>query len=396
MNSYTPEDVTLADPIFDAWRLPELTPAAFRELGSGPVPNLQQLRYLAGFALLAPTSHNTVPQRLALSALDGAIDVFVSTSDILPESDCKGRQALVSVGCAIANLELAAAALELDVHVTTRDVAGSELIATKGESIAALVQLARVGFRARTGVAGEPSAPWLRLMLAHKVVRAEYDRTLPLGAELSAMLPGLVAEVDPKLRLHLIDQSLALRGLGKFQEQADRYVLENPRFAKELGHWLLPNDERSNGRAMRGYEFGFDDAFAKAVHGGLLGESALLPDQIAAFARGGRAGLESSAAVLVITTDGDDSQARINAGRAGHRLSLWLQQHGFASAFHAALTEVEWVSKMFAATVLRTTRRPMLLLRVGRVKRAADSQRPHAARPHLDAILVPSALHPLT
>jgi hypothetical protein len=376
-----PKRVVLDGPIFDAWRVPVLDRHQFEALGAAQL-GLEQLRYLANFAVLAPTTHNTVPQRLRLDPAARAIDVFVAPEGVLPESDAKGRQALVSVGCAIANLELAAQALGLSSTVRTHQLPPEALHADSPRGPA--LQVARVEFEPGSAA----SEPWLELMLEHRVVRAEYDRAQLLSEELRATLPELVAATDPALQLHVLEQSLVLRALGKFQEQADRYVLENRRFASELGEWLLPNDERANPRAMRGYEFGFDDAFASLVHEGLLGSGTLLPDQVAAFAKGGRVGLESSAAVFILSTAKDTTAERVAAGRAGQRLGLTLQKHGYSSAFHAALTEVEWVSKMFAATVLKTTRRPLLVMRVGKVKRAADLRRPQAARPSLDQILL--------
>jgi hypothetical protein len=374
--------VVLDGPIFDAWRVPVLERRQFEALGAAAL-GPEQLRYLARFAVLAPTTHNTVPQRLRLDPAGQAIDVFVSPEHVLPESDNKGRQALVSVGCAIANLELAAQALGVRSNVTVHQLPADALQA--GASSPAPLHVARVEFALEQAA---PNEPWLELMLEHRVVRAEYDRAQQLPQPLLATLPQLVRATDPALQLHVLDQSLVLRALGKFQEQADRYVLENRRFAGELGEWLLPNDDRNNPRAMRGYEFGFDDAFASLVHEGLLGSGALLPDQVAAFAKGGRVGLESSSAVFILSTAKDTTAERVAAGRAGQRLGLVLQREGYCSAFHAALTEVEWVSKMFAATVLKTMRRPMLVLRVGKVKRAADLRRPQAARPSLDQILL--------
>ncbi len=374
------------DSIFDAWKVPLLDAGEFASMGGGNVATLDQLRYLTRFSLLAPTTHNTVPQRYRLDPSQRCIEVLLDRSKVLPQSDKKGRQALVSVGCAVENLKLAAAAVGCEVRLNVFDLSPHAAEPLTGEaSDGELVPVARLEVAPASHA---PGLPWLRLMLDHRVVRAEYDRTQPLGEDGQARVARIVAETDPRLELNLITKTLPLRALGKFQEQADRYVLENRPFAKELGSWLLPNDDKTNPRAMRGREFGFDDNFASHVHRGLLGQQPLLPDQVAAFARGGRAGIESSAAVVVLTTKGDSTADRVAAGRAAQRVSLELQAEGFCTAFHAALTEVEWVSKMFAATVLRTSRRPMMLMRVGKVKRESDSLRPHAARPSIDEVLV--------
>lgn len=353
--------------------------------------SLAQLECLASFGVLAPTTHNTVPQRFKLRPESSSLEIFVDRDLVLPESDPKGRQAAVSIGCVVTNIELAAAVFgrvtEVRGLLTNPDALQPAPAAS--EAYDRYVPVVQLRFE-------QPRPPlaadWLDTMLEHKVVRAEYDAAVTLPTDLAERIPQIVEELLPAplaLKAHVLSGAFALRAIGKFQEQADRFVLENPRFARELGAWLLPNSDTVRPTAMRGAEFGFDDIFSEQVHSGLLGRTRLLPDQIAAFAKGGKVGLESSSAVIVLTTDGDDVERRLAAGRACHRISLELQRAGFVSAYHAALTEVEWVARMFSATLLRSTRRPMALLRVGRPKRAGDAARLPAARPSLAKLLLP-------
>lgn len=351
--------------------------------------SLAQLEYLASFGVLAPTSHNTVPQRFKLLPASSSMKIFVDRHFVLPESDPKGRQATISVGCVVTNVELAAGvfgwATEVRELLTNQEALQPAPTSEGNDRFVPVVELRFENPRPAL------DADWLDIMLAHKVVRAEYDAAVTLPDELAARAEQVVEEVLPApsaLKAHVLSGALALRALGKFQEQADRFVLENPRFAKELGAWLLPNSDTTRPIGMRGTEFGFDHAFSEQVHSGLLGRTRLLPDQIAAFAKGGKVGLESSSAVVVLTADGDDVGRRLAAGRACHRISLDLQRAGFVSAYHAALTEVEWVARMFSATLLRSTRRPLTLLRVGKPKRALDAARPPAARPSLASLVL--------
>lgn len=354
--------------------------------------SLAQLECLASFGVLAPTSHNTVPQRFKLLPESSSMEIFVDRNFVLPESDPKGRQAAVSIGCVVTNIELAASVFGRATKVRVLPMSHDALHPAPSTQASSehdrYVPVVELGFEA-----ARPSldADWLDTMSQHKVVRAEYDASVTLPPELVTRVEQVVEELLPAplaLKAHILSGAFALRAIGKFQEQADRFVLENPRFARELGAWLLPNSETDCPTAMRGSEFGFDDAFSEQVHSGLLGRTRLLPDQIAAFAKGGKGGLESSSAVVILTTDTDDVSRRVAAGRACHRISLELQRAGFASAYHAALTEVEWVARMFSATLLRSTRRPMAVLRVGRPKRAPDSARLPAARPSLAKLVL--------
>ena len=231
---------------------------------------------------------------------------------------------------------------------------------------------------------------WPKLLLERKVVRAEYDRTQTLPEELQQSISATLTELFPKVQMHLLTGTLGLRALGKFQENADRFVMENRQFAQELGEWLLPNDEQTTPYAMRGIEFGLDDDFSRIIHDGLQGKHRLLPDQIASFAKGGKVGVESSAAVAVLTVAKDDMASRMEAGRAYMHASLLAWEAGFANAVHAGITEVDWVTTMFAASVLRTIRRPEVVFRMGKPKREADWQRPHAKRPALEKLVLAS------
>ena len=101
---------------FEPWQLRILTAA---ELGA--LSAVERLGYLACWALLAPTSHNTVPQRFELRPEDGAIGLWIDRGAVLAESDPAGRQATISLGCAIENLLVAANARGLGSYPSTGD-----------------------------------------------------------------------------------------------------------------------------------------------------------------------------------------------------------------------------------------------------------------------------------
>src|SRR5688572_12927675 len=101
--------------IHDPWRVRPLSRTQFLELGEPGRLNREQLRYLAWFGLLAPSSHNTVPQRYVLREDSQRIEVLADRKYILPESDPSGRQCMVSLGCTLANIQRAAAVMGFGV-----------------------------------------------------------------------------------------------------------------------------------------------------------------------------------------------------------------------------------------------------------------------------------------
>ncbi len=353
----------------------------------------QQLRYLITFAVLAPTSHNSIPQRFRVNDVTCEIECVLDRAFVLAQSDRVGRQAMVSMGCVIESLVLAAQWYGLESKVSYVELSAKSVYPLV-EGQEQYISVARIHFHPTQSGQAEQVAetlPWPEIMLSRKVIRSEYDRTQTLTSQHESTLHAVASQVSELVQVHTLTGTIMLRALGKFQEYADRFVMENQRFARELGDWLLPNNAPKPLYAMRGVEFGFDDKFALTVHQGLSGLQRLLPDQVAAFAKGGKVGIESSAAVAILTLARDDQEGRMEAGRAYLRLALWLWHEGFATAVHAGITEVDWVTTMFGASVLRTSRRPVVVFRIGKPKRSEDWQRPHSLRPPVSECLLPAS-----
>src|SRR5512143_760071 len=83
---------------FDSWRLAVLAHDEFASTSGSASPTDAQLRYLASLALLAPSTHNTVPLRMRIDAPAAALDFALDRRAILQQSDAVGRQATVSLG----------------------------------------------------------------------------------------------------------------------------------------------------------------------------------------------------------------------------------------------------------------------------------------------------------
>lgn len=370
-------------PSWEAWRIAVSSPAELAALArEGGGLSDAQLAHLAGFGLLAPSSHNTVPERFELRATESELRVWLDRRAVLADSDPTGRQAVVSVGCAIANVELAARSVGLDAQVHALEVPphATRPFADDGEP-----QVLLAVVRLTAAATGAPLLEWRELMRRRKMVRAEYDRSVTLPAALGEELEALVGGF-PGLQLHLIVDAPTKLFLGKFQELADSTVINREGFARELGDWLLENDDPSP-LGMRGREFGLSDEASRRFHRGLRGELQLLPDETAAFAKVGNIGMRSAAAVGVITVAVDDTAHRLAAGRAYQQVALTLLRHDFVVAMHAGVTEVT-APNMALRGRLRTRHRPEVVFRLGRPLHPEDGARPHASRPSLESIIL--------
>lgn len=371
---------------YDAWRLRLLGADEFAELSvSADRLSRTQLAYLAWLNLLAPTSHNTVPQRFRLHPEENALAIWVDRDYVLAASDEKGREAQVSLGCGIANTMLGARCYGLDAELTLHPRIGESVLPlVLGEP--AYAEVARIRF----GVGAVPlDREWLRSMLARKVVRAEFDERVELDSALAERMRKVVAAYSG-LELHLITDPATKMFLGKFQEIADSTAFNRDTFALELGAWLLENDDPSF-LGMRGAEFGLSDSVSRRMHEGLLRIQTLLPQEIAGMAKAGYVGMRSSSAVAVITAEEDCARLRVDAGRAYEELALLLMQSRFCTAMHAALIEVDAANLSLRAR-LRTRWRPTVLFRVGRPANERDWDRPHSVRPGLEKLLLPDEI----
>ncbi len=363
---------------FDAWRIPVLERAAFVALGPRG-----QLEYLASLALLAPTTHNTVPQRMRIDAERSALHVALDRRAILPESDAIGRQATVSLGAVIANACIAGEAYGRPMTLSIHEGAETALrpLAGADEAIVPVATLVLGPPRAATP---ERGAEWVAAMIERKMVRAEFDERIRLDASLALELASVASGVHPGLTLHVITDAPTLLALGKFQELADSTVVNRTAFARELAEWLEENDsERPVG--MRGREFGLSDDAARRFRDGLAGRGPLLPDETVAFAKAGNIGMRSSSAVMIITVATDDLEHRLAAGRAFEEMALRLVLEGFSVAMHAGITEVD-APNLALRGRLRTFQRPTVVFRTGKPLRAADGERAHSARPPLSEV----------
>ncbi len=339
-----------------------------------------KLKYFCLLGHLAPSSHNTQPWRFFIDKETFGITVYLNREFVLPASDVEGRQAIVSLGCAIENIIIGARYYGY--------AANTKFLTNDKIKIKPLLE----GEQKFTGILkieleqSEPKTEYEHLARAifdRKVVRAEYDPT--------RQIPNNVLETIKKIpdgeitQLHLITGSIHRLTIAEFQAQADGYVINSPKFSRELGDWLLPNNSSSD-LGMLGADFGLQDDEALRMHNGLSGKSSLQPEDGLKFAMGGKIFIEKSPLIGIISTKKDDLENWIMAGRIFENIFLELTCQGIQVAVHAGITEVSLVKKIFAMT-MGTTRHITVLFRAGYVKKEEDAKRPHSPRLPLEEII---------
>ncbi len=370
--------------LYDAWRLKILSPSVFAAFSANHNQlSIEQLLYFCSFGVLAPTSHNSVPERFKLGRDKNTLEVWLDRELVLPKSDPTGKQALMSLGSAVRNIEIAAA--EYGYTTTTKFVTtDSHKILPLQSNEDRYVHILTLEFHHTNHTVNDV----LPLLLEKKVVRGQYDDAVMLPEALATEIKERIKQAYPSVVLTLITDRHTLHTVGKYQEDADRTVFEDPDFTFELGHYLLSNDDKERNTGMRGVEFGLDDAFAKRVHKGLLRQERLLPDEIASFAKGGRMSVENSSAVIILSSQHETIEQYVQVGKAYQDCALTIYKHNFFHSVYAGITEVIWVRSIFATTVLNTNAIPLMLFRVGIPKRNDILSRPHSVRPLLNELFL--------
>lgn len=363
------------------WDIPILKPEELTMLVSS-----ERARYFAQFGNLAPTTHNTSPQKFEIK--EDSLEILLDREFVLMASDRDGRQATISIGCVIETVNQAAQAYGIQPKVEILEKEKQKTLPLKPGEANRLVPMAKINFGENkiTHVDYET----LEAIKGRRVNRAEYDERVKIPNTLTQKIINATGELGVNLRF--ITARLLMQQVGNFQERADYAVVQMNDFREELTKWLYPNSSVSQKRGMRGSEFGLSDEASERFVKGLKGEIRLLPDELAGFARAGKIGINSAPALCIITTPNDLVTSRINAGRAFLRSCLFLQKEGFSAAVHAALTEKGMVRikpfNLMLKAALRTSDDIMMVFRLGVPRREEDKNRPHSLRPNFEELVV--------
>jgi nitroreductase len=300
------------------------------------------MRFLLRYAVLAPSSHNTQPWRVALS--DTGIAVYADMSRRLPIADAESRELFMSVGAFLMNLRVAAAHFHFETHVEYRYGART------GDPVA-FVRLTPPALRARVSTPLDPLFPALlgrhtnrAPFLVTRIPRAVEEE---LRAVARSSQAGLTLSTDGALNARVAD----------IVARADRMLHADPAFRKELADWVRPNWTHQ-GDGVTGAAFG--------IHGMA---SALGPWATRRFDLGRRQAqrdrnLCARAPLLAVIHSEDTEPQLLEAGELLERLWLTLTNAGLSVSFFNMAIEVPDL-RLSLKTLLGLPSWPQLLLRIG-------------------------------
>lgn len=361
-----------------SWQLTPLTRGQFAELSSD-----EKLLFLCQLGHLAPSSHNSQPWRFFIDANNSVIEIYLDRTFVLPISDIVGRQAIISLGCAMEHMVIGASYLNAIPKIQILPVKNNLVLpfTNHDDPKRQYTHIARFYYTTKSNPL--PLENLYKSIFSRKVTRAEFNPQKPLPPSIIRQLES--ATDGKKTKLHCITDRIRRLSIAEFQGQADGFVINSPRFSKELGAWLLPNDTDSP-LGMPGAGFGLNDGEAIRIHEGLTGQSQLQPEDNLKFALAGKIAIEKSPFIGCITVPKDEVSYWFEAGRSFERIFLTLESLGISVAIHAGIVEVPLVNRIFGAA-LGTFRKPTVLFRAGVVKDVKDKNRPHSPRLSIQDIL---------
>ncbi len=360
---------------YSVWQTTQLQKQEFEKLSPK-----EQLIHLCLTAHLAPSSHNTQPWRFMMNPDQAEIIINIDKEFILPASDVNGRQAIISIGCALANLKVAAN--NFGYQVETIILNNDKQIFKPAENHTGLIPIIKIKISPTAPI--ENLADIYQAIFKRKVTRAEYLENSELPNKLLEEINSLS---NNQIKIHLVSDRLRRLTISEFQGQADNFVINSKKFSRELGEWLLPNNSTSY-IGMPGIGFGLSDNEAERLHQGLKGEIPLNPADGLKFSTGGKIGIEKSPIICFLTAAEDTIENWIAAGEIVENIFLKLTANGIMFTMHAGITEVSLINKLFSMSFLGTSRKILSLFRMGYLKRKEDGDRPHSPRLPLDKVII--------
>jgi len=305
------------------------------------------LRQLVASATRAPSSHNTQPWVFRTTGT--TIELYADQDRRLPVNDPHDRELRISCGAALETLAVAAAAAGWHPAVA---------VLPDGEG----PLLARVSLQPAGPVAADLSpAVGLRATIRGPFGDDPVDRAVVDRARRAAGAAGVwVAPLDQDER----------RELARLVEEGDRLQFGDRAWREELAAWMRPRRRR--------------DGLGVPLLGAPLTRFVVRNlDLGARVGRQDRHLTETAPVLLVLSTDRDDPEAWVEAGRALQRLLLTAAAVGVQAGYLNQPCQVEQLRPRLSELVAQPF--PQVVLRMGHPAR----RRPPSPRRPLDEVLRP-------
>ena len=294
---------------------------------SPPTHSAENLTWVVGHAILAPSSHNTQPWIVEPRGATG-FDLYVDRDRLLPEVDPHARQAHISHGCFLEAAHLAARARSLEVEIA-RFPKGEY-----GRQSVEPMPVARLHFE-EGGAA--PTATESRLFEAlprRRTNKRPFDADREIPNRDAERLEEIVA--GGGLTLRYVDAPNKRSRLADLCAEAMEIEVSSEARNRELAEWFRFHksdlEEKRDGFGLE--QSGTTGLVRWFVETFVLDEDEA-PDPEGDFARQGaemcRKQAETAAAFIALVTDENRRRDQLDVGRAYMKLQLMATSLGIAT-----------------------------------------------------------------
>jgi len=299
-----------------------------------------QLEFLLGYAILAPSPHNTQPWRFRINVNDA--EVFADRRRALRVVDPHDRELTLACAAALYNLRVA-------TEYFGRSYAVSLLPRSDEPDLLACLTL-----RLHSETSSED------VLLFHAVTQRRTNREAfrpdPLPGEILAELAEAAAREGAWLAIVTADEER--HAVADLVAEADKIQWADRGFRRELASWLR-TDAEHQADGIPTHDLGVRDWMAFAG-----------PALVRTFNRGNNQAARDaeiathSPALAVLGTDQDDPRAWLQAGQALESVLLQAQADGVCASYLNQPIEVDDLRPKLAGVVGRGGF-PQVLLRLG-------------------------------
>lgn len=303
-------------------------------------PARDKLRFLLGYAVLAPSLHNAQPWLFRI--VDDHLEVLADRTRALPVVDPHDRVLTIGCACALFNVRIAARHFGYQVTV--------ELLPDPSRHDL----LARVALGAHKSSNHEENTLFAAIT-RRRTNRMPFQRTTVDRKLLDRLEAAAGSE---GAWLHVVKDRHDRHALADLVADADRLQFADKRFRRELAAWVHSN--RSHSRdGMPGYAHGHGDVVSMlesfVIRTFDLGKGMAARDKDLA---------EHSPVLAVLGTPGDEPIDWLRAGQALEHVLLETTAGGLSASFLNQPIEVETLRPRLAKLIGRAGS-PQVLLRLG-------------------------------
>ena len=183
---------------------------------------LDQLKFLLGFAILAPSGHNSQPWKFSIK--DNKVSIFVSTERSLKESDPEGKQLCIGIGCALENFLIASDFYGFDVTVDYFPDPAIENLFIEARLV-------------RTRITKNNESHLIFSIPKRLTERNKYSDRMPSEDFLESVRSFSGVEFET---VFVVDRETKNK-LAEFAVTAQIEAMDSPSFRQELSHYMKSN-----------------------------------------------------------------------------------------------------------------------------------------------------------